>query len=107
MESKPSRSIDELLLGARFQFGEFTLEQEAKAIVANAFRNGPIEDVHATPESKLGQEEMKRIMKYAVDKVFAMLQMREKNPDLYKLAMQAVWFQYAKDWDTPKEVGVI
>ena len=53
------------------------LAAEAKSLVALAFRNGPIEDVHAGKEcptcagkseySHLTQAEMKNIMKQAVD----------------------------------------
>jgi hypothetical protein len=54
-----------------------SLVLEAKAITALAFRNGPIEDLHAgnhcsacagRPEfSHISNEEMKRIMKAAVN----------------------------------------
>src|SRR4029077_13328406 len=59
------------------------LAKEAKSIVAQCFRNGPIEDVHAGIEcptcsgdekySHITQGEMKRIMKNAVDKVYTLL----------------------------------
>jgi hypothetical protein len=54
--------------------------------VVLAFRNGPIEDVHAgkpcptcdgDPEySHITQEEMRRIMKTAVDRIYTMLLMK-------------------------------
>jgi len=56
------------------------LAAEAKSIVALAFRNGPIEDVHAGKKcpacagnheySHITQAEMKNIMKRAVDTVY-------------------------------------
>ena len=56
--------------------------REAKALVALAFRNGPIEDVHAgkacpmcfgKPEySHITQEEMLSIMKTAVDRIYTL-----------------------------------
>ena len=59
------------------------LAEEAKSIVALAFRNGPIEDVHAgiecqhcagkTVYSHITQGEMKAIMKNAVNKVYSLL----------------------------------
>jgi len=57
---------------------DIQLADEAKSIVALAFRNGPIEDIHAGREcptcarkaeySHITQDGMKRIMKRAVDK---------------------------------------
>lgn len=59
------------------------LATEAKSIVALAFRNGPIEDVHAGEEcplctgkteySHITQDEMKSIMKQAVGTVYRLL----------------------------------
>jgi hypothetical protein len=59
------------------------LAREAKAIVALAFRNGPIEDVHAgklcptctgKPEySHITQNEMRMIMRNAVDHMYRLL----------------------------------
>jgi hypothetical protein len=59
------------------------LAAEAKSIVALAFRNGLIEDVHAGKECPTGagkseyshirQAEMKKIMKEAVDTVYKLL----------------------------------
>lgn len=59
------------------------LAAEAKSMVALAFRNGRIEDVHAEKEcptctgkseySHITQAEMKNIMKGAVDTVYKLL----------------------------------
>ncbi len=59
------------------------LAEEAKSIVAWAFRNGPIEDIHAGKDclsflgkseySYITQTEMKKIMKKAVDTVYKLL----------------------------------
>ena len=64
------------------------MAREAQAIVALAFRNGPIEDVHAgklcpicagKPEySHITQQGMKLIMKNAVDHVYQLLSLKEK-----------------------------
>src|SRR5258707_4678486 len=66
------------------------LAREAKAMVALAFRNGPIEDIHAgTPcptcsakpgYSRITDEEMKVIMTNAVDHVYQLLLLRERKP---------------------------
>jgi hypothetical protein len=45
-----------------------TIEQQAKAIVADAFRNNhKLEELHAN--GKISQDDMKTIMKHAVDHV--------------------------------------
>jgi hypothetical protein len=70
------------------------LAREAKVIVALAFRNGPIENVHAgklcpTCEgqsgfSRITDAEMKLIMKSAVDQVYALLCLKTENPAAYE-----------------------
>jgi hypothetical protein len=59
------------------------LAAEAKSLVALAFRNGPIEDIHAGKEcptcagmseySHITQAQMKNTMKQAVDTVYRLL----------------------------------
>ena len=65
------------------------LALEAKMIVALAFRNGPIEDLHAGKVcptcsadgaySRISDEEMKGIMKAAVNTVYSLLWKREND----------------------------
>jgi hypothetical protein len=67
------------------------LAAEAKSIVALAFRNGPIEDVHAGKEcplcagkpeySHITQDEMKTIMRQAVDTVYNLLWLKLNDPE--------------------------
>jgi hypothetical protein len=84
--------------------------REAKAIVALAFRNGPIEDVHAgklcpTCEgqpgiSRITDAEMKLIMKTAVDQVYALLCLKHENPAAYKKQIRFGEL-YTATWDEP------
>jgi len=86
------------------------LAREAKAIVAIAFRNGPIEDVHAgklcpTCEGQIGysritQAEMKGIMKNAVDRVYTLLCLKSKDPKQYEIQM-SFGDLYTTRWDEP------
>jgi hypothetical protein len=86
------------------------LAREAKAIVALAFRNGPIEDIHAgklcptcagKPEySHISQPEVKRIMKNAVDHVYRLLSLRENDPGKYE-TMVDFGAKYTGAWDEP------
>ena len=75
------------------------LAVEAKALVALAFRNGPIEDLHAGRPctvcsgnrgiSHISDDEMKAIMKSAVSNLYRLLWLRDCDPDAYneKLAL--------------------
>jgi hypothetical protein len=88
------------------------LAREAKAIVALDFRNGPIEDVHAgklcptcagNPEySHITQQEMKQIMKNALDRVYRLLSLKENDPGKYEATIN-FGSKYAVAWDNPAE----
>jgi hypothetical protein len=84
--------------------------REAKAIVALAFRNGPIEDVHAgrlcptcdgDPKySRITQEEMRSIMKAAVDRIYTYLLMKENDKAAYDVLL-SYGAKYTRAWDEP------
>jgi len=86
------------------------LVREAKAIVALAFRNGPIENVHAGQScptcagqigySRITQAEMKAIMKNAVDHVYFLLCLKVGNPAEYESQI-SLGEQYTAKWDDP------
>jgi hypothetical protein len=91
-------------------FNREQLAREAKAIVALAFRNGPIEDVHAgklcpvcegQPQfSHITDPETKMIMKNAVDRVYELLCLKSENPIAYE-AQISFGAQYTTRWDEP------
>lgn len=84
--------------------------EEAKAIVALAFRNGPIEDVHAgktcptcsdNPKySGITDPEMKDIMKTAADRVYTLLRLKQDEPEKFN-ALVKFGSLYASEWDAP------
>jgi len=84
---------------------------EAKALVALAFRNGPIEDLHAgklcptcsgEPQfSHISDEEMTTIMKSAVDTLYRLLWQRENDPEKYQRNI-AFGLRYTMHWDDPE-----
>lgn len=86
------------------------LAREAKAIVALAFRNGPIENVHAgktcptcqgkAEYSHITQGEMRQIMKSAVDHLYTFLVLKKNDPKAYE-ALIAFGEQYTRAWDEP------
>jgi hypothetical protein len=88
-----------------------SLAVEAKANTALAFRNGPIEDLHAgkpcavcagSPEfSHVSDEEMTRIMKAAVNTMYRLLWQRDHDPEAY-LKSLALGERYTQKWDDPE-----
>jgi hypothetical protein len=87
------------------------LIREAKAIVVLAFRNGPIEDVHAgktcpacngkTGYSRISDAEMKLIMKNAVNRVCWLLRLKADDPDTYARQI-AHGERCTLSWDDPE-----
>ena len=86
---------------------------EAKALVLLAFRNGPIENVHAGkacptcdghPEFRhITDPEMKEIMKAAVNMMATLLTIRETDPQLYATQVVNAW-DFVRDGDPPTPV---
>ena len=78
--------------------GRPDIAREAKALVALSFRNGPIEEIHAgriCPTcagdrgfSRITDDEMKAIMKNAVNRVYALLVLKTENPEEYERQIQ-------------------
>ena len=90
---------------------DHTLAIEAKAMVALAFRNGPIEGLHAGKPcaacagrqeiSHISDQEMKAMMKSAVDTLYRLLWQRENDPAAY-LENLALGERYTMQWDDPE-----
>ena len=88
------------------------LAREAKALVALAFRNGPIEQIHAglpcptcagrDEYSHITDREMKVIMKAAVNHVYQLLVLKEERPADYKRQVR-FGERYTQRWDEPEE----
>jgi hypothetical protein len=87
------------------------LALEAKALVALAFRNGPIEDLHAGRPcsvcsgnreiSHISDEEMKAIMKSAVNTLYRLLWQRDCDPAAYNEKL-ALGRRFTVHWDDPE-----
>ena len=92
-------------------FARHQIAREAKAIVALAFRNGPIEEVHAgrlCPTcagrpgfSRITDDELKVIMQNAVDHVYALLALKTDDPAEYERQIR-FGERYTANWDDPK-----
>jgi hypothetical protein len=86
----------------------FTVRDEANAIVAYAFRNGPIEDLHAGKYSELlsdaalsriTDEEMKTLMINACQKMEELLRLKEANPEEYYRFISSYNWRYCRRWE--------
>ena len=87
---------------------------KAKAIVALAFRDGPIEQIHAGQDcptctgrpgySRITNPEMRMIMKNAVDRVYAFLLLRDQDPEKCESQMH-FGNRYTANWDEPETPG--
>jgi hypothetical protein len=103
------------------------LASEAKALVVLAFRNSPLENLHAGtfPSSKTGDgsdikvispygeipwnnvsrlsdAEMKELMQFAVNKVYTLLCMREFDTENYYPMIEKTNRNFTQKWDEAK-----
>ena len=91
-----------------FYPGGFSLRDEANAIAAWAFRDGPIEDLHAGEHSELlenanlsriTQEEMKEIMIYASERIAALLKKKDEDPEEYYTMLKGYGLSSCYGWE--------
>jgi len=85
------------------RFQDFTLRDEANAICAYAFRNGLIEDIHASTDSdgrdRITDSEMKQLMIEASRKVAELLEMKEQAPKQYHLFIRGYNRTWCRQWE--------
>ena len=87
------------------------LDLESKMIVSLAFRNGPIEDLHAgracptcsvdSGYSRISDEEMKGIMKAALNTVYSLLWKKENDSEAFAKSL-VLGARYTQRWDDPE-----
>jgi hypothetical protein len=86
---------------------EFTLRDEANALTAFAFRNGFLEDLHAGKTSpiltqpgysRISDEEMRKLMIEASEKLEQMLRMRREEPGRYEVFIRDYQRKYCRSW---------
>lgn len=85
-----------------------TVRDEANALVALAFRNGPIEDLHAGMESSLlgdpslsriTDDEMKTIMLEACRSLERLLREKQDDPKAYYAQIVHARHAFCKFWE--------
>lgn len=86
---------------------EFTIRDEANALTAFAFRNGFLEDLHAgkplpkaqrTGFSRISDDEMRRLMIEACEKLTRLLKMRQQDPQKYEAFIRQYGKNYCRTW---------
>jgi len=76
---------------------EFTLRDKANAICAYAFRNGPIEDIHA--DGRISDPEMKHLMIKASESLAKLLAMEQDTPEEYDRFIRDYHRKFCLRWD--------
>jgi hypothetical protein len=76
---------------------EFTLRDEANAICAYAFRNGPLERIHV--EYKISQEDMKKLMINASEHLAKLMAMKQDSPADYESFIRHYHRQFCLSWE--------
>lgn len=102
MTQKPDHPDDE-------QFpGGFTIRDEANALVAWAFRNGPLEKLHAGKHSallddptlsRITDEEMRTLMINACRQMAFLLELKAREPAEYKRQIKSYNWRYCHGWE--------
>lgn len=81
----------------KYFFEHFDINTLAKAMTHYCFRNGPVEDMHA--EGKLGQEDMKTLNKYMVDRLGTLLSLVMDEEWAKLSCLHDAYAKYGHDWD--------
>jgi hypothetical protein len=76
---------------------EFTLRDEANAICAYAFRNGPIEDIHA--DGRISDPEMKHLMIKASESLAKLMAMKRDSPEQYDQFIRDYHHKFCLRWE--------
>jgi hypothetical protein len=106
-QEEVERADEQLVRITRKTEGEFTLRDEANALTAFAFRNGFLEDLHAGKPSpilnepgysRISDEEMKRLMIEASEKLGQMLRMKREEPARYESFIRDYQRRYCRAW---------
>jgi hypothetical protein len=84
-----------------------TVREEANALTCYAFRNGPLEDLHAGKQSplledptlsRITDEEMKRLMINASATLAKALALKESDPAKYWQLIDRLCDTYTRNW---------
>lgn len=72
----------------------------SKAITHFAFRNGPVEDMHAHPNNQLSEEDMKILNKFMVNRLaYVFILIIEERWIEFDYLVTKIYGMYGHDWD--------
>jgi hypothetical protein len=105
-----SASVAKSRPGAQLQITDedFTIRDEANALTAFAFRNGFLEDLHAGKPlpasqqsgfSRISDNEMRRLMIEASEKLALLLTMKQQDPQKYEAFIKNYHKIYCRSWE--------
>lgn len=86
----------------------FNVRDEANALVAWAFRNGPLENLHAGKDSKLLRDdslsritdaEMRDLMISAAEKLEDLLRLKETDSQRYDVLIKSYNIMFCSGWE--------
>jgi len=83
-------------------FKKYSLEQISHALTHYCFRNGPVEDMHASPNNQLSDADMKVLNKFCNDKIFTFLTMIKNNKVAELSGIIEFGLRCGCTWDKPK-----
>src|SRR5574344_121848 len=75
------------------------IDRIAKAVTLYAFRNGPVEDLHAGKDSKLTDDDMKMLNKYMVNHIAYLLNLVNQNKWHELKEIIETYYPDAEKWD--------
>ena len=87
---------------------DFTIRDEANTLVAWAFRNGPLENLHAGQHSPLLDDpslsritdaEMNALMINACQQLAKLLELKSSDPAEYARQIASYNFRYCRSWE--------
>jgi hypothetical protein len=102
-EAKPISQVTE-----PNQASELSMRDEANALTAYAFRNGFLEDLHAGKSSplledpslsRITDDEMKRLMVDASEKLAEVLRLKQTDPASYAAWLRSYHWRYCRRWE--------
>ncbi len=83
-----------------------SMRDEANTITCHAFRRGYLEDLHAGPDSKVSDEEIKKLMIESSAKLQVWLEIRDillpEKKDVYNALVQAYRNMWTENWEQEK-----
>ncbi len=100
LQSKSERAKEINLRVKNEIFRKENISLISKAITHFAFRNGPIEDMHASPNNQLSDKDMEILNKFMVNRLaYVFSLMIEERWIEFDFLVRSIDSMYGRDWD--------